>query len=84
MEYSACHEILNSFKAACRGSADDRIARAFLPGSKIRVSIDGKETEKGLPALYMIREVTNGILLAAQFFETTSADRPGRRCRKEF
>jgi hypothetical protein len=71
---SACYEILNSFKAACRASADARIANVFPPGSKVRVSIDGMETEKGQPALYMVREVTKGILLAAQFFETASAE----------
>jgi hypothetical protein len=71
---SACYEILNSFKAACRATADDRIAKAFPPGTKVRASIDGMETEKGQPALYMVREVSKGILLAAEFFANASAE----------
>lgn len=74
LKQTTCYEIINAFRAASRASADARIAKAFPPGTKVRVSIDGMEAEKGQPALYMVREVTTGILLAAAFFEVANAE----------
>lgn len=69
-----CYEMINTYRAAARVRADERIAQKFPPGSKIRVSIDAMEPEKGQPALYTVREVSEDELLGARFLEDSSAD----------
>ncbi len=68
------YEIIRTFRAANRVEADTRLARKLPPGTRIAVSIDGMEPEKGQPALYTVREVTTGELLAAAFLEVASAE----------
>jgi len=68
------YNILKTFRAATRAQADERITRALPPGTKVRVSIDGMEPEKGQPCLYTVREVTHGILLAAAFVDHASKE----------
>lgn len=74
LKMTTCYQILKVFRAAARAQADERIAKKFPPGTKVRVSIDGMEPEKGQPCLYTIREVTSGVLLAAKFLSDASAE----------
>ncbi|MHA1439635.1 MAG: transposase, partial [Promethearchaeota archaeon] len=74
LKIGMCYEMINTYRAAARVRADERIAQKFPPGSKIRVSIDAMEPEKGQPALYTVREVSEDELLGARFLEDSSAD----------
>jgi len=71
---SVIREMIQSFRAAHRAGADDRIAKKFPPGTKLRLSIDGMEPEKGQPAIYTVRETKEGTLLAADFLEIADAE----------
>jgi hypothetical protein len=74
LKIGMCYEMINTYRAAARVRADERIAQKFPPGSKLRVSIDAMEPEKGQPALYTVREVSEDELLGARFLEDSSAD----------
>ncbi|MHA1730387.1 MAG: hypothetical protein ACTSU5_00500, partial [Promethearchaeota archaeon] len=69
-----CYNIINDFRAAARPRASERVAGKLPPGSKVRVSIDGMEVEKGEPGLYTVREVGEGELVAAEFLEDASKE----------
>lgn len=66
---ASCYEIIRTFRAASRARADERIAAKYPPGTKICVSIDGMEMEKGQPTLYTVREATSGDLLAGDLLD---------------
>jgi hypothetical protein len=67
-----CYEIIRTYRAATRAGADARIAAKYPPGTKLRVSIDGMEMEKGQPTLYTVREAAGGDLLGADLLEDSS------------
>lgn len=68
------YECINSFRAASRSTADERIAAKYPPGSKLRVSIDGVEMQKGQPGLYTVRAVPDGELLGAAYLTDADAE----------
>ncbi len=74
MSKSTCYEMIRAYRAASKVRADDRIAEKFPLGTKIYVSIDAMEPEKGQPALYTVRDVSEGELLGAKFLSDSSAD----------
>jgi hypothetical protein len=74
LKEGACYEIIRTYRAAARVRANERIAQKFPPGTKIRVSIDAMEPEKGQSALYTIRELSEDELLGARFLDDSSAD----------
>jgi len=74
LKQGTCYEIVNTYRAAARVRADERIAKKFPPGTKICVSIDAMEPEKWQPPLYTVRETTEDELLAARFLEDSSGD----------
>lgn len=74
LKEGTCYEIIKTYRAAARVRADERIAQKFPSGTKIRVSIDAMEPEKGQPPLYTVRETKEGELLAARFLEDSSGD----------
>lgn len=69
-----CYEIFNSYRAVRRAGSDSRISELYEKGTKISVSIDGMEPEKGQPSLYTVRDTKNDTLLAGDFIENASAD----------
>lgn len=70
----AYYESINSFRAASRTTADERNARKYPPGTKLGLSIDGTEMQKGQPGLYTVRSVGEGDLLAAAYLTDADAD----------
>ncbi len=74
LKSGTCYEIINTYRAAARVRADERIAHKFPPGTKLLVSIDAMEPEKGQPALYTVREISEDELLGARFLEDPSAE----------
>lgn len=74
LKIGMCYEMINTYRAAARVRADERIAQKFPPETKIRVSIDAMEPEKGQPALYTVREVSEDELLGARFLDDSSGD----------
>lgn len=74
LKEGTCYEIIRTYRAAARVRANERIALKFPPGSRLCVSIDAMEPEKGQPPLYTVREVSEDELLGAQFLNSSSGD----------
>ena len=74
LKKGTCYEIIRTYRAAARVRANERIAHKFPPGTKIRVSIDAMEPEKGQLPLYTVREVSEDELLGARFLDDSSVD----------
>ncbi len=47
LKIGTCYEIIRTYRAAARVRANERIAQKFPSGTKIRMSIDAMEPEKG-------------------------------------
>jgi hypothetical protein len=68
------YEIINAYRAASRSTADERLSQKYPEGTKVRVSIDGIEVEKGQPGLYTVRTVEDGDLLGIAYLKDADAE----------